>query len=198
MGDAQKGITLSSIASTLPQLSVNTGLDVSDLANITSNTSAIQSAANATKSAVYNTSIKGSSAKTLDNLRLKSVTTTNHYRVYNGVWSDGSRHSGTDYSTITGTTTRYSYYKKGGYTGDISDDAIAGFVHGQEYVVNAKTTKDLGLNDGNGGVFKDMLAELRALRKKTDRLEKVNEAMAISMQEQANLTKRAAIEGSLV
>jgi hypothetical protein len=37
-------------------------------------------------------------------------------------------------------------------------------VHGQEYVVNAKTTRDLGLNNSSG-VFKDILSELKALRR---------------------------------
>ena len=51
-------------------------------------------------------------------------------------------------------------FASGGYTGSNGVDDIAGVVHGQEYVVNAQTTKDLGLNEANGGVFKGMLAAL--------------------------------------
>ena len=44
-------------------------------------------------------------------------------------------------------------FSSGGYTGDINTNSIAGVVHGREYVVNAPTTKALGLNEGNGGIF---------------------------------------------
>jgi len=49
-----------------------------------------------------------------------------------------------------------SMYASGGYTGDISASSIAGVVHGREYVLNAQTTKDLGLNENNGGVMKEI------------------------------------------
>jgi len=55
-------------------------------------------------------------------------------------------------------------YSSGGYTGNMGVGSIAGVVHGQEYVVNAQTTRDLGLNANNGGVFKEMLIEIKALK----------------------------------
>lgn len=73
---------------------------------------------------------------------------------------------------INGETTTYAYYKNGGYTGNMSVNAEAGIVHGQEYVLNAQTTADLGLN-GSGGVFQqmnnklDMLANLYEINKTT-------------------------------
>jgi len=57
----------------------------------------------------------------------------------------------------------YKYYKDGGYTGNMGVNDEAGIVHGQEYVVNAQTTKDLGLN-GQGGTFEAMRSELAAIR----------------------------------
>ena len=47
-------------------------------------------------------------------------------------------------------------YRQGGYTGDAGVNSIAGQVHGQEYVLNASTTKNLGLNNDSGGVFTEM------------------------------------------
>lgn len=41
-------------------------------------------------------------------------------------------------------------FASGGYTGDIPTSSVAGVVHGREYVVNAKTTRDLGLNNSSG------------------------------------------------
>lgn len=54
-------------------------------------------------------------------------------------------------------------FSSGGYTGNVPVNNIAGVVHGQEYVINAPTTRDLGLN-GSGGVFREMNNELRSLR----------------------------------
>lgn len=68
-------------------------------------------------------------------------------------------------SGISDTDLMHRYgFANGGYTGNIGVNDIAGVVHGQEYVVNAQTTKDLGLN-GSGGAFADMVAELASLRK---------------------------------
>ena len=47
----------------------------------------------------------------------------------------------------------------GGFTGYGLDTDIAGIVHANEYVINAKTTRDLGLN-GAQGIFHQMLTEL--------------------------------------
>ncbi|MCF6207484.1 MAG: hypothetical protein L3J47_11445 [Sulfurovum sp.] len=57
-----------------------------------------------------------------------------------------------DWRTFTGTD--QGYYS-GGYTGDYATRTPVGVVHGQEYVINAQTTKDLGIN-GNGGIFQKM------------------------------------------
>ena len=35
-------------------------------------------------------------------------------------------------------------FESGGYTGDMGTKAVAGVVHGQEYVFNAKATKNIG------------------------------------------------------
>lgn len=53
-------------------------------------------------------------------------------------------------------------FASGGYTGDTGTSDIAGVVHGQEYVVDSQTTKDLGLN-GSGGVFESMNDKLGQL-----------------------------------
>jgi len=50
-------------------------------------------------------------------------------------------------------------YADGGYTGNMGVNEVAGVVHGQEYVVNARTTKDLGLN-GSMGIFQEISAKL--------------------------------------
>jgi len=66
-------------------------------------------------------------------------------------------------------------FKQGGYTGDIGINQVAGVVHGQEYVVNAQTTQDLGLNADNGGVIKeiaDLMYEQVKTTKKMHSLEK--------------------------
>jgi len=55
-------------------------------------------------------------------------------------------------------------FASGGYTGNIGTDDIAGVVHGQEYVINAQTTADLGLN-GSGSVFESMEEKLDAMAK---------------------------------
>ena len=56
-------------------------------------------------------------------------------------------------------------YSNGGYTGDGGKYEPAGIVHRGEYVVNSETTRDLGLNNNNGGVFKAMVEELKEIKK---------------------------------
>jgi len=56
----------------------------------------------------------------------------------------------------------YAGFADGGYTGDMGVNDIAGVVHGKEYVVNAKTTQDLGLNNSSG-LFKKMDEKLGQL-----------------------------------
>ena len=56
---------------------------------------------------------------------------------------------------------QYQQFYNGGYTGNIGVHDIAGIVHGQEFVANAPTTKALGLNQNNGGLFVDMLNQMK-------------------------------------
>lgn len=44
-------------------------------------------------------------------------------------------------------STQMSGFESGGYTGNIGTKAVAGVVHGQEYVFNAKATKNIGKNN---------------------------------------------------
>lgn len=44
-------------------------------------------------------------------------------------------------------STQMSGFEKGGYTGNMGTKAVAGVVHGQEYVFNAKATKNIGKNN---------------------------------------------------
>ena len=55
-------------------------------------------------------------------------------------------------------------FSSGGYTGDGGKYEPAGIVHRGEYVVNASTTKDLGLNN-SVGVFQDIVDELKEIKK---------------------------------
>ena len=55
-------------------------------------------------------------------------------------------------------------YSSGGYTGDGGKYEPAGIVHRGEYVINASTTKDLGLNN-SVGVFQDIVDELKEIKK---------------------------------
>ena len=55
-------------------------------------------------------------------------------------------------------------YAVGGYTGDGGKYEPAGIVHRGEYVVNSETTRDLGLNNNSGGIFKEMIDELKQIK----------------------------------
>lgn len=55
-------------------------------------------------------------------------------------------------------------YATGGYTGDGGKYEPAGIVHKGEYVVNSETTRDLGLNNNSGGIFKEMIDELKQIK----------------------------------
>ena len=84
----------------------------------------------------------------------------------------------------------YAGYANGGYTGNAPINAVAGLVHGQEYVVNAQTTKDLGLNSGNGGVFKEMLSEIKTLRVANQQQEVAMAKMATELSDIKSNTER--------
>ena len=55
-------------------------------------------------------------------------------------------------------------FASGGYTGNGGKFEPAGIVHRGEYVVNSETTRDLGLNNNNGGIFKEMIEELKQIK----------------------------------
>ncbi|MFK5937728.1 MAG: tape measure protein [Sulfurimonas sp.] len=186
MGTGNSGISLSSISSSLPSLSVSTGLDLSALSSINANTYGTEVAANATNVSANNTKNAVNTmagGETLKNLIIKSVSTslqyipteaTTYYGVKNGVWGYYSN-AGTASSTLNGgsiSRTNYEYYKDGGYTGNIGVNQEAGVVHGQEYVVNAPTTKDLGLN-GSGGVFREQIAISRQIAQNSTTLNRL-------------------------
>ena len=55
-------------------------------------------------------------------------------------------------------------FSSGGYTGDGSKYQPAGIVHRGEFVVDKDNTAKLGLNQNMGGVFSEMLSEMRQLK----------------------------------
>lgn len=57
-------------------------------------------------------------------------------------------------ATVVGTT--IAGFKEGEYTGDVGVDQVAGFVHGQEYVLDAKTTKKYSLKGKSMKDFNEM------------------------------------------
>lgn len=59
-------------------------------------------------------------------------------------------------------------YSSGGYTGDGGKYEPAGIVHRGEYVVNSETTRDLGLNNNTGGVFTEIVEELKQIKKENN------------------------------
>ena len=147
MGSNSSGISLSSISSSLPDLSVDTGLNVSQLSNL----SAVKSNTLNTRNAV-NTMAGG---RSLANLRIKKETSvsTPQYKYVSGV---GQIPNG----TISNTT--YSYYSEGGFTGfgqglrDHTGFKQAGIVHEDEWV------SPKWMIDSNPGLF----SQLEAIRQK--------------------------------
>lgn len=87
-------------------------------------------------------------------------------------------------------------FSSGGYTGNGGVNEIAGFVHGQEMVLNAPTTKALGLNEGNGGIFKELLAEIKALKKEVTDLKQINSAHMMETVSGNNVIKRVTNGGN--
>ena len=59
-------------------------------------------------------------------------------------------------------------YSSGGYTGNGGKYEPAGIVHRGEYVVNSETTRDLGLNNNSGGVFTEIVTELKQIKKENN------------------------------
>ncbi len=139
------GITLDRVTGSVRTLSVNTGLDYSQIAEIKNNTNNInnatgrvQSATNAAKDSIdkikgINDNIKSNTFNTNNNVRrlvIKRTTTTE--RVTNWL-------AGTNVPTGTESTTLYEYYAKGGFTRGIGKRdktgfKVAGYVHEDEWV----------------------------------------------------------------
>ena len=85
-------------------------------------------------------------------------------------------------------STSVTGYYQGGYTGNGKETDIAGVVHNREYVVDASTTKDLGLN-GNGGFFKDMATELKELKEENKKMAIILNRILYSNSEQLRVQK---------
>jgi len=134
MGSGTSGISLTSIGASLPALSVATGLDVSKLSNIATNTST-------TATNVAASNIKGSTVTSLDKLQIKSVNTqTNYYKEGDSFTPTGTA---SNHSWMT-TGTSYTYYANGGYTGDGLKNTEAGIVHKGEYVLSQEMLRAVG------------------------------------------------------
>ncbi len=165
----------SSVQSTIAGLDLDAG--TIDTSSIDTAFKKVQVAVNGTEGSPSLLSALGGASTNgvgLNNLQLSGQATTYTYnygtkKEYGtDVWGNSTSWDVPDLSNPTGIAseaTYYAYYKQGGYTGDYGVNQEAGIVHGQEYVVNAQTTRDLGLN-GSGGVFQsidkklDMLAHL--------------------------------------
>lgn len=63
-------------------------------------------------------------------------------------------------------------FKKGGYTGDGGTSEVAGEVHGQEFVIDAPTTKLLGLRNKSMADFKEMLFTTDTIREQRNNFER--------------------------
>ena len=79
-----------------------------------------------------------------------------------------------------------SGFASGGYTGNTGTNDVAGVVHGKEYVVNAKTTQDLGLN-GKGGLFESMDSKMEMLKALPDMVASMNKMLYVQKQQYAIL-----------
>lgn len=137
MGSENSGISLTSIASTLPDLSVATGLDMSELSNIAINTSSSATASNSAATASASTTSAVSAmagGKTLANLQISAMTSRESY-----FYSDGSAANQSNYHEVQSQDI-YSYYAQGGFTGkssnnyDFTGHRPAGIVHEDEWV----------------------------------------------------------------
>jgi hypothetical protein len=92
----------------------------------------------------------------------------------------------------------YNYdwgFRNGGYTGDMSPNSIAGVVHGQEYVINAPTVKDLGINN-SGGVFKQMAKELQSIREENRQMKNFMVKLTANSTKQLN-TQRGILDSNI-
>lgn len=91
---------------------------------------------------------------------------------------------------------KYLGFTNGGYTGSMGVNDIAGVVHGQEYVIDAPTTRDLGLNN-SGGVFKSMLTEIRSLKAENSSVRQLMVKLVADNSKQLS-TQRAILGGGVL
>lgn len=144
-GGQSTGISLSGIVGTLPSLAVSTGLDVSQLSNL----SLIKSATQGTNTATnYMTS---GNTTALKNLQIKSLTYTYNYSAFvkdssgSGgrnivTTTPGMYYSAENVQNLGVASERYTYYSEGGFTGlgygviDQTGYKQAGIVHEGEWV----------------------------------------------------------------
>lgn len=89
----------------------------------------------------------------------------------------------------------FKEFYTGGYTGDGGKYDVAGLVHKGEYVVNAQTTRDLGLNN-SAGVFNSMLKELALLRQEISTMKQLS-IRQTATQEKTLSTQRAILGETL-
>jgi len=147
-GNASQGITIGNILGTVPDLGVDTGLG-SAISTIGTNTGNTRVGTDRVYGALGG---KSSNGTTLQNLKIKDVSTTidNMYSYYvptsptSGSWQTGKSppSNAKDVSLVgnNGSTTSYTYYAKGGFTGsgmgekDHTGYKQAGIVHEGEYV----------------------------------------------------------------
>jgi hypothetical protein len=92
--------------------------------------------------------------------------------------------------------TYFKRYKTGGYTGDGNPSEIAGLVDKGEFVVNAPTTRVLGLNRDNGGIFVQMANELKTLRQEVQQLKQLNIKQTATSTKQLQ-TQRALLSNNI-
>lgn len=154
-GGQSSGISLSGILGTLPSLAVSTGLDVSQLSNL----SAIKTATDSTKNATnYMTSGNTTSLKNLQVWQTISTTAYEAYDNRTGAYYPGNP---SNYSKMS-TTDTYLYHADGGFTGlgygtpDHTGFRQAGIVHEDEWVAPK------WMLNNNPAIF----AQLEAIRKK--------------------------------
>jgi len=149
MGAGTSGISLDRIGRSLPQLSVDTGLEMGEISNVKVDTwghlkthdNAVNSKVNDVKDATEDANIKGTSATSIDDLRLKKETkkfTFSSRMEYFEYPSGSSGWNSIPY--VTGETSSYEYYANGGFTGkgigerDSTGYKQAGIVHEDEWV----------------------------------------------------------------
>lgn len=99
----------------------------------------------------------------------------------------------------------YPVFQRGGYTGDLATSAVAGVVHGQEFVAHAEATRRWrpqleAMNKGtySGSDNSAMVAEIRALREENREIRDALEGLAMVIGESGERTREAIKEGNRI